>query len=401
MKLLAITSYYKPAYIYGGPIRSESILYESLVKLGIEVTVVTTNANGVAKLDIPLLTPVSVGGVQVIYCPIKRVPGSAFYSSKQVKEAKRFILSADIVNLQTFWGYATPILSQYCIKYHIPYYISLRGQLMNYAMQQTDRIKQFKKYLFLHLLGYKYLNGAAALHCTSSQEISQLQAYPITTQTFLVPNSIDVNSYKTLPSRGRLRGQYQIPADALVMVMIGRLDAVKNPHIAVAALIAAQKLPVPVHLLVVGPDKNNLQPLLKEKAHQAGCANRLHFTGLLQKDALLQAMSDSDLLIMPSESENFGMSAAESMAAGLPILVSDNVPVGDYAKQVFAGETAACNEIDFCKSAVALLSNPAQMREMGLNGRLAAGKLFGREVIAKEMLSHFEQIIVQSYKHHG
>lgn len=131
-----------------GQARSEAALYESLSKLGVEVTVITTNANGSGKLDIPLLTPVDVDGVQVIYCPAKAAPGSAFYSPTQVKEAKRRIPDTDIVNLQTFWGYATRTLSQHCRKHHIPYYVSLRGQLMNYAMQSRGWTNRLKKYLF-------------------------------------------------------------------------------------------------------------------------------------------------------------------------------------------------------------------------------------------------------------
>lgn len=397
MKLLVINGYYKPAYVYGGPVRSEAALNESLVKLGVEVTVITTNANGLDKLNVPLLTPVDVDGVKVIYCPTKPVPGSTFYSPTQIEEAKRYILDSDIVNLQTFWGYATRPLSQYCIKHQIPYYVSLRGQLMDYAIRQTGWRKRLKKLLFLHLIGYRYLNGAAALHCTSALEVSQLQTYSIHTPTFQAPNSIDVNAYKSLPIRGQLRARYNIPAEALVMVMIGRLNAVKNPHIALAALIASQKLSTAVHLLVVGPDEEGFQPILIEQARQAGCADRLHFTGLLQQDLLLQAMADSDLLVMPSESENFGMSAAESMAAGLPILVADIVPVGALAKQAFAGETAGSDEESFSRAAVEMLKDPVRLKEMGRNGKAVAAKLFDQETLAKEMVSHLKQVI-QTYK---
>lgn len=399
MKLLAITSYYKPAYVYGGPVHSEAALYEGLTKLGVDLTVITTNANGEDKLDVPFLTPVDVDGVKVIYCPTNPAPGSAFYSSAQIKAAKQQIPDADIINLQTFWGYATGPLSQHCINHKIPYFVFLDGQLMDYAMRRARWTKRLKKRLFLHLMGYRYLNGAAALFCSSSLEISYLQTHPINTPTFLVTNSIDVNAFKTLPPRGRLRIQYHIPKDAMVMVMIGRLHAVKNPHIAVAALIAAQKLSNEVHLLIVGPDEHHLQPTLEEQARQAGCADKLHFTGLLQKDALLQAMADSDLLVMPSESENFGMSAAESMAAGLPILVSDSVPVGAWAKQAFSGETSPCNRDAFSKTAVAMLNNSTQLKEMGQNGKAAAANLFGREVVAEEMRTYLERIIAQGKKH--
>ena len=66
--ILFITSYYKPAYIYGGPVRSVSTLCAGLVNAGAQVTVYTTNANGSGRsLDVPTDRPVDVDGVEVHY----------------------------------------------------------------------------------------------------------------------------------------------------------------------------------------------------------------------------------------------------------------------------------------------------------------------------------------------
>lgn len=398
MKLLAITSYYKPAYVYGGPVSCQSSLYESLVKFGVDVLVVTTNANGSKKLDVPLFKTLDVDGVQVIYCPSRQFRGSAFFSPTLIQEAKRLIPIVDIVHLQTFWGYATRPLTHHCIKHHIPFFVSLDGQLMDYGMRRVSWMKRLKKLIFLNLVGYQHLNAAAALHCSSTLEISHLQALPIHSPTFLIPNSIDINSYKTLPQRGQFREIFHIPENALVMVLVGRLAPVKNPHIAVAALIAAQGLSTPVHLLVVGPDEHSLQSSLEEQARRAGCMDRLHFTGLLSKESVIQAFVDSDLFIMPSESENFGMSAAESMASGLPILVSEKVPVGEWAKQAHAGEIASLDATSFSDTAIAMLTDSAKLKIMGMNGKAAAKKLFNAEYQAKKMFNYLQQIIQESKK---
>ena len=83
-----------------------------------------------------------------------------------------------------------------------------------------------------------------------------------------------------------------------------------------------------------------LIPKLRAQAQQLGCADRLHITGLLKGDEVLSALADADLLLMPSEPEleNFGMSAVEAMAAGLPILVSEGFPIGEWAELVGQAE---------------------------------------------------------------
>ena len=49
MRILCATGYYKPAYVYGGPVKSVATLCEGLARLGNQVTVFTTNANGPGK----------------------------------------------------------------------------------------------------------------------------------------------------------------------------------------------------------------------------------------------------------------------------------------------------------------------------------------------------------------
>lgn len=393
MKLVAVVAYYKPAYVYGGPVRSTAALYEGLAKLGVDVTVITTDANGEQKLDVPLLTPIDVDGVQVIYCPTKPGVGSAFHSPSLIVEAKRYIPQADIVNLQTFWGYATRPLTRYCVEHQIPYFVSLRGQLMDYAMKQVRWSKRLKKRIFLRYIGYQYLNHAVALHCTSTLEIAHLQAYPVTAPTFLVPNSLDVETFAQLPPRGQLRSLYHIPEDALVLVVIGRIHSVKNPHIAVETLAAVQTLPIEVHLLMVGPDEHHLQAALEEQARQAGCADKLHFTGLLQQDDLLQVLADSDLFLMPSQTENFGMSAVEAMAAGVPILVSEGVPVGKWAKQAGAGLMLPCTSSAFADATRALLTDTEKLHQMAIRGRELAATHFDNISVARQMLTQLRAII--------
>ena len=53
LRILFINGYYKPAYTYGGPVRSIATLCEGMVKEGADVTVYTTNANGNSQLKGP------------------------------------------------------------------------------------------------------------------------------------------------------------------------------------------------------------------------------------------------------------------------------------------------------------------------------------------------------------
>jgi glycosyltransferase involved in cell wall biosynthesis len=212
---------------------------------------------------------------------------------------------------------------------------------------------------------------------------------------FVVPNGLDTNRFARLPARGVTRRRLNIPEQARLLLFLGRLHVKKRPDIAVESLAAAQALPGETHLVLAGPDEMQLVPKLKAQAQRLGCANRIHITGLLKGDEVLSALADADLFLMPSEpeSENFGMSAVEAMAAGLPVLLSEGVPVGQWAESARAGRIASCAADSFSKITCEMLAVSDGLREMGRRGQALAGERFDSMKVAQQMLEHYQSII--------
>jgi glycosyltransferase involved in cell wall biosynthesis len=75
---------------------------------------------------------------------------------------------------------------------------------------------------------------------------------------------------------------------------------------------------------------------LRSAIASAGLTGRIEFTGVLTGDALQDAYSRADLVVMPSRSESYGMAVAEALARGIPVLVSG---VGGVAEAI-AGSAA-------------------------------------------------------------
>jgi glycosyltransferase involved in cell wall biosynthesis len=142
---------------------------------------------------------------------------------------------------------------------------------------------------------------------------------------------------------------------------------------------------------MAGPDEENLVQTLTSRAK----TDRVHFTGLLRADAVMQAYMDSDLLLMPSESlsENFGMSAVEAMASGLAILVSEGVPVGSLAEEAGAGKVVACRIEDFSRAGLELTAQSALLRIMGEKGQILAKERFDIKKIARTALLEYSKLI--------
>ncbi len=388
MKILYVCSYYKPAYVYGGPAKSVAAMCEALVRQGAQVTVLTTNANGDKFLNVPLERPMDVDGVTVYYYPIARgLPRSFFYSPALARACDGMVKEHDIVVLETLFTHPTDIAMKACRKWNKPYIIPLRGSLLPWALSQ----KAIKKQIYMALFGSRQLNHAAGVQCSDLPELDAAKALNIKAPLFVIPNGIETSQWETLPPRGALRRQLGIPETAPVLLMLGRLHRVKNPELAVDMLgLLGRK---DVHLVFAGPDEEGYQENLLARASALGCAERMHFSGLLSGEFLLQAMADADLFLMPSRSESFGLAAVEAMACGLPVLLSEHVPVGKWAEQAGAGRQVACMPDAFAKTCDEMLRDETVLKEMGEQARTLAFQRFDINMVTKRLLAQYQAIL--------
>src|SRR5436190_18637470 len=152
MKILHIIPSYKPAFIYGGPIISVSSLAEEQVKLGHNVTVYTTTANGDRELEVEPGKEIDVGGVKVTY--FKRITGDHTHISPALwRHLYNTVESYDAVHVHSWWNFLVIGAVYICRKKSVIPVISPRGMLSEYVMTSRNA---FKKRL-IHLFIGKYL----------------------------------------------------------------------------------------------------------------------------------------------------------------------------------------------------------------------------------------------------
>lgn len=392
MRILIIKPYYKPAFVYGGPVRSVSAMAEGMQAEGATVTVITTNANGETTLDVPLSQPVDVDGVQVWYYPLDEVPASTRFRSAALAAAcDQHIPNQDIVILESLWSAISSKAYAVCKAQGIPYIMAPRGQLMPWSLNKG----RWKKRLYLLLYLRRYLNGAIALHCSNPLEAHYIKALGLRPRTFVVPNSIDLSRFDALPASGRFRQRYNIPADAPLLLFLGRLNPQKQPEITIHTLAHLHQHGFQAHLLMAGPDEQQLQPQLAALANDLGCADYVYFTGLLTGDEPLAALVDTDILLMPSRamSESFGMVALEGLAVGRAVITSDGVPVGNWAAEADSGIAVAPTAEAFQQATLSLLQQPERIRQLGENGRAMAYERFSATTLARQMLDELSKCL--------
>ncbi|RZM21383.1 MAG: hypothetical protein EOO88_33455, partial [Pedobacter sp.] len=196
MKVLHIVPFYKPAFIYGGPIASVSKLCESQQRAGAEVTVITTNANGKASdLEVETGNFIMVDGVMVRYFD-SISNDNTFVSFKLWRYLYTSCRDYDIIHIHTWWNFLVLGAALICRLRKVKVVLSPRGMLSEYIFNSTN--SGIKK--GLHRLFGRSLLKTTIFNATSQQEYDECKTLIPGWLGFVLPNVIDLPAIEIIKS---------------------------------------------------------------------------------------------------------------------------------------------------------------------------------------------------------
>ena len=183
-----------------------------------------------------------------------------------------------------------------------------------------------------------------------------------------IPNGIRPDLFDPeRPERGWVRSEWSVPERAVVLGMVGRLQARKRPDWAVRALAAlAAAGRTDTRLVLVG--SGSLQGELEALSARFGLADRVRFDGY--SDDVPRKLQGFDLFLCPSDSEGMPSSVLEAMAAGLAVIATESGPIGEVVVPGVTGEIVGTSDYEAFAAAVArLVASPDRRESWGAAGR--------------------------------
>ena len=396
MKILHIVPSYIPAYRYGGPIESVHNLNATLVKNGVEVTVYTTNIDGSNDLDASIGAPVIKDGVKIFYFK-SSFPRAWFYSRDLRKALAQSGQQFDIFHITSTFLAASTLGAYYAKKFKKPYIISPRGNLMLSPLGK----KNLKKSIYNWLIEKKNLRDADAIHFTTPVEKEEYikGGFPLK-KGIILPNIIRLDEFIGGNKICDFRKKFGLPDDKKIILYLGRLNWIKGLDTLIPAFAEVVKKEPNAVLVLAGPDENNYILNLKSQipAWPAGRSNlkiddKIIFTGMLTGDDKIAAYRESDIFVLPSYSESFGMAAVEAMFCGLPVVVTKGVGVSLYIERAGAGIVIEKNEKQLSEAISKILKNPELGRKMGEAGKKLVETEFSSQKIAKKWIKEYNEIL--------
>jgi len=389
MKILQLTPYYIPAYQYGGPIYSVHNLAKGLVEQGIDVEVWTTNLGIKGRKDIPLGEDVLIDGVKVYYFPIIGNFHYAFSPSME-QYLKKKIAKFDIVHIQGIYQFHSLIGGYYSRKFGVPYVVSPKGMLLPEVIRLKGRLK---KKLYMALVENRNIINANLIHCTTKDEKEGLLKLGSPFQsTAVIPNSIETYTELKRKNNKAFRKKYNL-IDKKIILFLSRLNWIKGIDKLIPSFSKVVKKYPKAHLVLAGPDERGYQKNIKKWIKKQQIEKYVTFTGLLKGKEKTEALYGSDLFILPSYSENFGMAVVEAMLAGLPIILTNNIGVWDIIKKNDCGIIVDLTPDSIAKGICYLLENPEQRKKMGRKAQEIAKREFSIKKVAKEMIEAYKEVL--------
>ena len=330
LRILNVTQSYYPFLDRGGSAATVYALAQRLA-VGHSVTVLTSDL-GIKAAGLPDLTISQTeegwrydqGGVETLYLSPRGSYRSLTWNPAVFAFCTNRLQSFDLVHIYGTYDLLGPVVARACRQAGVPYILEPMGMyrpiIRNLAL----------KWLYRRILGESVVRGAARVVATSTQEQRELTEEGIAPERITIRrNGIDSPRFSVVP--GSFRREWNIPQDHLLVLFLGRVVAKKSPELLLQAFARWRCLTGASHpsvLVFAGPAENPAYiQKLQGQTKRLGLGEAVLFTGPLYEDAKWSALVDADIFVLPSQNENFGNAAAEAVACGTPVVVTDRCGV--------------------------------------------------------------------------
>lgn len=259
--------------------------------------------------------------------------------------------------------------------------ISPHGMLAQNAL----KFSPIKKKIFYSLFQKKALADAQLFFASAENEFQDIRNFGLNTPIAIIPHGVNIPNIK---KKKKFKNQKTV-------ISLGRLDPIKGLDTLIKVWSKIEPFFLQWQLKIVGPDecgyKIELEKLIKKLN-----LNRVTIEPALyglERDLLL---SSCDLFVLPSKTENFAMTVAESLAVEIPVIATKATPWSGLQTNR-CGWWVKGDEVSlFEKLNIALSLPEKQLTDMGQRGKKWMQKDFSWENASQKTLEAYQWIENQS-----
>jgi glycosyltransferase involved in cell wall biosynthesis len=364
----------------GGPSRAVVEICRASLDAGEQVEIAATVSENAGTVETP--------GIPTHLFPRRKLFGRAAdykYSPELASWLDKNVRNYDVLHIHAVFNYSTHAAARAAMRHGIPYIVRPLGTLNeSYSLQQSTR----KKQLYLRWIARAELDGAMALHCTSEAEAEDLRRLGLRPPKVVIPHGLRIAEFDAVLAERSQRDVASVKKIPQIL-SYGRIHPKKGFDLLLPALADLSRR-YDFRLVVAGPGEESYVASLKAEAERRGISSRVVWAGLLSGAERWRPFIDSDIFVLPSYNENFGIAVAEAMACGLPVIVSDQVDLCIAVHDADAGLVVTCDTGELATAIAKLLDDPALRSRLGANGRRLVTEQFRWDRVAARLHRLYE-----------
>jgi glycosyltransferase involved in cell wall biosynthesis len=360
MRVLHVAPYISP--VRGGISQAVLEMLQALREQGVAAELITTNDDGVGLLDVPLNQHVEYHTIPTRFFP-RYSPNIAAirefqYSWELSQWLWQHMHEYDLVHIHAMFCYPCTIAMMIARIKNIPYLNQPHGLLCEWSLQQSA----LKKQIYLALIEKSNLEHSQALQVTSVMEDQEIAQLNLTPQRIHIPLGL-VLAPLLANARQQLCQQLQIPETHTIVLFMSRLHPKKGLDYLVPAL--GQLRDQEFTFILAGSGSAEYEAEVDQQLTHSGIQQHTRRTGFVSGELKQLLLQGSDLFVLTSHSENFGVVVLEAMAAGLAPILTPGVAMSSVLKEHDVGFVpeleieAIAHTIRYC------LEHPTEIKAIG------------------------------------
>lgn len=386
MKILIFTPYI--GNNYGGIPNIVEGIATAIANQGVIVDVITTDANNLEKISVPLNQWLDKDNYRICYfsCWHK---GDFVVSFSLINWLIFHIHEYDVIHTNTVFAPIVSFVHWLCRLRKVPYIITTHGMLEPWALSY----KGWKKKLYLNLIEQPLMKKSSVIQVSANAEAGNVKSLGF--ERFVtIPNGVHQHDFTTLPNTEIFYQQFPATRGKKLILFLGRIDPKKGLDLLAPAFAQVHSDFPETHLIVAGPNSTGFLTTVQNYFAQAQCLDAVTFTGMLTGEIKYAALAVASLYVAPSYSEGFSISVLEGMASGLPCVITSgcNFPEAEQAKAAYVVDIktrAIASSLNYC------LSHPQEAEAIGLRAREFIFKNYTWETSAKKLIGVYQGTINQ------
>ena len=406
----------------GGPSLAAKTIAEALAGQGAQVTVATTEGAHAPVIGDQLSVireeprrespPTERRGYKIV--SFRRNFEAYKVSFGLTRWLRDNVKQFDLVHVHALFSFSSTMAARIACRNNVPYVVRPLGVLNQWGIRNRRRLP---KLVSLRLIELPVLLNSAAIHFTSEaerEEAALLDARLAKHESVVIPLPIEQRAWST--EQGAESGQqfllkFPRARGKRVVLFLSRIDRKKGLELLLDAFAVVRQKEKDVALVIAGEGEGPYVRGLRKRARRvlgssvAGGNARptkeeedveeeaIIWTGHLSGEMKAAALAAAHVFVLPSASENFGIAAAESLAAGVPTIVSEEVALSGDIRRYDAGVLVKRDVQELAGAISDLLSNRERAAGLAANERRLAEERYSPEAVGRALHELYQKII--------